>query len=473
MKKLLAMLLAVSMVLSLAACSGKKDEAPDNPASTDSPAKDDSGSDKEPADIPADELEVEEPTYDFEGMKVTLAWPWGPRFTEPSDETDRFNARIAEVEEKLNIDFEWVGIDGGEYYDNMVANSMSGDSFGGVMHAMPWVFPEWIKAGIVADVGPIADSLGLDMAELSWNSITRDMTTYDGIQYGFDKFAKEVNGGVIFNKRLVEEAGLPSPYDHINNGTWNWETLQQYAKAMTKVGADGTTEQWGFTAMDPPYINDLLILSNNGNIADLNTNPPSVTTDSENVLEALSTYQNMVAIDKTVRMGDPTDWESNIKAFAEGNVGMMLAEQWVIDYINTMDPDDFGFVYFPKGPKANDYVSTAGFFIFWIPKNLPLKEQQAALLAYSMIFDNLYPELTLEESYAIMGEKYLQDEEGCTIYGEIQAKNMFKVLYGDRYGIDRLALYNLMNTTDYTPQSAVAEQKPLMEAAIADYLAQD
>jgi hypothetical protein len=180
----------------------------------------------------------------------------------------------------------------------------------------------------------------------------------------------------------------------------------------------------------------------------------------------------MVAIDKTVRLGDPADWESNIKAFAEGSVGLFLGEQWVIDYINTMDPEDFGYVYFPKGPKGTDYVSTAGYFNFWIPKNLPLEQQQASLLAFSMIFDNLYPELSPEEYYTNMAEKYLNDEEGAAIYADIQTRALFKSMYGDRYGIDSWSLYNLLNTTDYTPQSAVSEQKPVMEGVISDFLAQ-
>jgi hypothetical protein len=128
-------------------------------------------------------------------------------------------------------------------------------------------------------------------------------------------------------------------------------------------------------------------------------------------------------------------------------------------------------VYFPKGPKADDYVSTAGFFEFWIPANIPLEQQQAALLAYSMIFDNLYPEMDPEDYYAMLAEKYLQDEEGAAIYADIQVRNIFRTIGGDRYGVDGWALYDLLKTTDYTPQSAVAEQKPIMEATIADYLA--
>jgi|GEM_PF-3964764 len=459
MKKVIVLLLAFVLALGITACS--------TPTAT------------EPTAAPTEEVTAtpevtpeptpEEPQYDFGGMKVTLAWPWAPRYTEPSDETDRFNARVAEVEQKLNIDFEWVAIDGGEFYDNMVANTMAGSDFGQIMFCQPWIFPEWIKAGIVADLVPIADSIGMDLTDPSWCSITRSETTYDGTQYGMGKITKEVNGGVIFNKRLLEEAGLASPYEHVQNGTWKWDTLQQYAKALTVTNADGTVKQWGFTSMNQQYIADLLVLSNNGDIVDRATQ--AVVADSENTLEALALYQQMVAVDKTVRMGDPADWESNIKAFAEGSVGMMLAEQWVIDYINTMEPEDFGYVYFPMGPKATDYVSTAGYFEFWIPSNISLEEQQAALLAYSMIFDNLYPEMAPEDYYAMLAEKYLQDEEGAAIYADVQVRDIFKTMGGDRFGVDSWALYNLLATTDYTPQSAVAEQKPIMEATIADYLA--
>jgi multiple sugar transport system substrate-binding protein len=452
MKRILVLLFTLLLALSVVACSAQNATEPSAPAETATPAP-----------------TPEETSYDFGGMTITLAWPWDPRYTEPSDETDRFNARVAEVEQKLNIDFQWIAVDGGEFYDNMVANTMAGDNFGDIMFCQPWIFPEWIKAGLVADLGPIAESVDIDLSDPSWNSLARTETTYDGVQYGMDKFTKEVNAGVIFNKRLVEEAGLPSPYEQVDNDTWTWDTLQQYAKALTVADADGTVEQWGFTSMNQQAIADMLVVSNYGDIVDRDTQ--TVIADSENTLEALALYQQMVAVDKTVRMGDPDDWESNIKAFAEGTVGMMLAEQWVIDYINTMEPEDFGYVYFPKGPKADDYVSQAGFFEFWIPDNIPLERQQAALLAFSMIFDNLYPEMSLDDYYKMVAEKYLQDEEGAAIYADIQERNLFRTMGGDVYGVDSWALYDLLKTLDYTPQSAVAEQKPVMEATIADYLA--
>jgi hypothetical protein len=186
--------------------------------------------------------------------------------------------------------------DGGEFYDNMVANTMAGDNFGQIMFCQPWIFPEWIKAGLVADLTPIAESVGIDLSDPSWDSVTRTETTYDGVQDGMGKFTKEVNGGIIFNKRLVQEAGLASPYDLVKAGTWNWDALQQYAKAMTIADADVTVKQWGFTSMNQQYIADLLVLSNNGDI--VNRDTQTVTADSENTLEALALISRCLPLTK-------------------------------------------------------------------------------------------------------------------------------------------------------------------------------
>jgi ABC-type glycerol-3-phosphate transport system substrate-binding protein len=472
MKKLLVLLLAAAMTLSMVACGAKKETTSNETTPVvESEVTETEDTVVEETVVEETEPVVEEPSYDFGGITVKLAWAWPAKYLEPSDETDRFNARVAEVEEKLNVKFEWVTIEGGEFWDKMVANTLAGDNYGSVMYTNPSYFAGWINAGIVADLGPIAESLNMDLSDPSWDSVTRTMSTYDGKQYGLDKFVKEVNGGLIFNKRLIEEAGLVSPYEHVKNGTWNWETFEQYAKALTVVGADGTTTQWGFSSMTPQCIADSLILSNDGELVDISTDIPTVITDSENTLEALSLYQKMITVDKTIRIGDPADWESNIKAYAESSVAMFLAEQWVIDYINTMEPEDFGYVYFPMGPKATDYVSTVGYFNFWIPSTIPFEEQQAALLTYSMLFDNLYPELTLEEFYQIKGEQYANDEEGAAIYSDIQTRDLFKPLLVNRYGIERFPLYDLLLTTDYTPQSAAAELKPVMEAVITDFFA--
>ena len=457
MKRLFSILMIVALVITLAACT-------QTPTTTVAPTTTQAPTTTEATTTP-------EPTYDYGGMTVRLAWGWGPRYTEPGEDKDRFDARVAEVEEKLNIKFEWVQVDAGEFWDNMVTNTLAGKSPGTVNFTFPWVFPDWIKAGLPADINVIAERVGLDMSESTWDPLARIAGTYGDKLYCFDKFALEVNGGFIFNKRLIEEAGLASPYEHVEKGTWNWDTLKDYAKKLTKVDADGKTTQYGLTAMNQQTLADLLILSNDADLVDVSGAAPKVITDTEPVLEALSMYQQLVAVDKSVRMGDPADWESNIKAFAASEVAMMQAEQWVVDYINTMDPEEFGFVYFPKGPKATDYISTAGYFMFWIPANLTADEQDATLLAYSMIFDNLYPEMSLDEFYAQMGEKYVHDEDGAAIYADIQVNQRFVMMNGDMYGVDSWALYDLLKTLDYTPQSAVAEQKPVMEAAIADFLA--
>lgn len=56
---------------------------------------------------------------------------------------------------------------------------------------------------------------------------------------------------VAFNKRLLEEAGLESPYELIEKDEWNFAKLQEYAKALTKTDANGVTTQYGFSAYDP------------------------------------------------------------------------------------------------------------------------------------------------------------------------------------------------------------------------------
>ncbi len=412
-----------------------------------------------------------EATYDFGGQVVRMAWGWGPRFTEPGEEKDRFDARVAEVEKALNIKFEWVQVDAGEFWDNMVTNTLAGNSPGNCNFTFPWVFPGWVKAGLPADVNKIAARVGQDMTSTKWDPLCRIAGTVGDALYCFDKFNLEVNGGFIFNKRLLEEAGLKNPNECIAEGTWNWDTLREYAKVLTKVGPDGNTTQWGLTATGMDSLATMLLLSNEADLVDATGETPKVIADSEPTLEALNMYQQMLAVDKTVRIGDPEDWESNVKAFAASEVAMMQCAEWVVDYINTMEPEDFGFVYFPMGPSATAYHSDAGYFMFWIPANIPEKEQDASLLAYSMIFDNLYPEMTPEEYYTQLAEKHVNDEESAAIYADIQVNQRFAMLTGDRYGIPCYNLFEMLNTLDHTPQSAVAEQKPIMEATIADFLA--
>ncbi|MGN0762043.1 MAG: ABC transporter substrate-binding protein, partial [Aristaeellaceae bacterium] len=344
---------------------------------------------------------AEETTYDFGGMTISFCNWWGWDLTPGlSDQNDRLIARIAETEEKFNVKIEMrKGPE--EYYDNMVATIMAGEPYGDMMFAFPWNFPGWMKAGAAYDLTDIIAETGIDLSQYS--PVATNVGEYDGRYYGVNKEMPDVNSMVAFNKRLLEEAGLESPYDLIAKGEWTFAKLQEYAKALTKTDADGVTTQYGFSAYDPyGTLATTFVTANNAGIVEYVDGKATFALDSANALEALNVMYDMANVDKSLFLYDAgADWATSTNMFIAGDIAMMNAPTWVIECYNAWNmEDDFGLVPFPMGPQATEFVDdTNGQAVYFVPSCVDKDRATAALVVYDAVFSDLYPELTEDERY--------------------------------------------------------------------------
>jgi len=413
---------------------------------------------------------AEEPTYDFGGIAISQCNYWGKDLTPgQSDETDRFIARIAELEQKYNVKFEYrKGPE--EYYDNMVTTIMAGEPYGDLLFAYPWDFSNWVRAGAVKDITDLVDELGLDLS--TYNAAAVEEGTIDGRIYGLNKEKSEVNSMIAFNKRLVEEAGLESPYDLMAKDEWNFEALQKYAKALTKFDANGVNTQWGLSSFDAPWLAITMIYANNGAVVDYSGTTPVFSMDSANSLEALNLVAEMATVDKSIFVTElGAEWDTAVKLFASGQLGMMRAEQWIIACFDSYGmQDDYGLVPFPKGPQATEYIDDiSSQAVYFIPSNVDDETAKAALLFYNDLYDDLYPELSLEEKAAAKFTSYCRDEESIENMANIYYNNLTKStgIYKAGVTMDNIndIMYAIYDGTS-TPAAVIAEKKPAIQAVI-------
>ncbi len=413
---------------------------------------------------------AEEKTYDFGGITISQCNYWGKDLTPgQNDETDRFIARVAELEAKYNVKFEYrKGPE--DYYDNMVTTIMAGEPYGDLMFAFPWDFSNWVKAGAVKDITGLVDELGLDLS--GYNPASLEEGTLGGKLYGLNKEKAEINSMIAFNKRLVEEAGLESPYDLVARGEWNFDALQKYAKALTKFDANGVNTQWGLSSFDAPWLAITMIYANNGGVVDYSGETPVFAMDAPNSLEALNLAAQMATVDKSVfvtQLG--AEWDTAVKMFTGGQIGMLRSEQWIIECFNAWNmEDDFGLVPFPMGPQATGYIDDiSSQAVYFIPSNVDDEHAKAALLFYNDLYEDLYPELSQEEKAVTKFTRYCRDEESV--------QNMANIFYGGltkSTGIYKAGV-TMENVSDImyaiyagtsTPAAVIAEKKPAIQAVI-------
>lgn len=413
---------------------------------------------------------AQEKVYDFGGVTVSQCNYWGKDLTPgQNDETDRFIARIEELNAKYNVKFEYrKGPE--DYYDNMVTTIMAGEAYGDLLFAFPWDFSNWVKAGAAKDITDLVAELGLDLS--AYNPAATEEGTIGGRIYGLNKEKSEVNSMIAFNKRLVEEAGLESPYELVKRGEWDFAALKKYAKAMTKFDANGVNTQWGLSSFDAPWLAVTMIYANFGSVVDFSGEAPVLSMDAPNALEALNLAAEMATVDKSIfvtQLG--AEWDTAVKMFTGGQIGMLRSEQWIIDCFNAWNmEDDFGLVPFPMGPQATAFIDDiSSQAVYFIPSNVDDEHAKAALLYYDELYNDLYPELSQEEKAVTKFTRYCRDEESVANMANIYYGGMTKSTGIYKAGVTMENINDIMYAIyagTSTPAAVIAEKKPAIQAVI-------
>lgn len=132
--------------------------------------------------------------------------------------------------------------------------------------------------------------------------------------------------GVVYNKNLFDEAGVPYPASDINDPSWNWDTLVETAKALT----DESNNQYGF-AMDAWMIPNWLLCYDQRYLS----NNKEITPDTEAVLnteETARVYKYWLDL-RDVHKVSPTaamsQEVSGFDRFMSGKVAMYTYGRWL------------------------------------------------------------------------------------------------------------------------------------------------
>ena len=216
-----------------------------------------------------------------------------------------------------------------------------------------------IAKGMVYDLATL-DCLDFSSEKLSCNGVTDEYKKGNHI-YAMYAGPSEPRGGVYFNKRLLEEIGMTADelYDLQKNKQWTWDKMEEImAKVQRDIDGDGVYDVFGCNCNNGGLVN-CAIYSNNGKI---------VGTDASGkytyALEDANTMQAMEWADKIYKTYWETPdeaWDQYKESFINGKFLFMFEEAWAgqaNSFVPTMT-DEWGFLMFPIGPAANDYVMKA------------------------------------------------------------------------------------------------------------------
>ncbi len=415
---------------------------------------------------------------DGKGQTITIATPRVVDLTPGvSDETDLLIKRIGEVEKKYNIKIAFESeIDQSDYWDAMVAKAMAGDVFGDIMLIYPYFLDEWVAGNIVADIAPIAEKVGVDWNDGSWDTQVLQTGTFGDKIYSFCREQTALTAGLIYNTQLLKKADLEDPSVWVKKDQWNFDKLEEYAKKLTVVDADGNVTQYGLSTTTCELFMGCFILANGATAVEYNEKGyPKLTLDSAKSLEALNTFNTMLNTDHTIEcMSCLKNWQEAADAFCNGEVGMLVCEEWVIEYIRDVmneagNGEDYALTYFPKGPNGKDYVdaSFGGMTEYFIYNSGDAEKEELAFRVYCDLYAP-NEELSQEEQVATTAESLFSDENSVEVYEDIILNNKSESLNMYKLGLNvrqdfKDVFTNICNNTG-TPQSIINSIKTEVES---------
>ncbi len=239
----------------------------------------------------------------------------------------------------------------------------------------------------------------LDFSQAKWNINIMNLTTKDGDVYGMRPDKAEPRKGVFFNKRLLTEAGIDpdSLYDMQADGTWTWDAFEDLCKKLTRdTDNDGVIDRYAMMSFSA-HILPAAINSNGADFFAIDENGKYVVTaQSDAFMEAANWAVDMI---KKYEMPAPegAEWNYFETAFKNGEVAMQVHEDYFKGSLAEME-DDFGFVMFPKGPRATTYVHAPTDNVYVIPACYDADRAWKIAFAYNL-FTNPTPGYEDDDSW--------------------------------------------------------------------------
>lgn len=430
----LLILLLIIALFTMTACGNKGEELPTQ--------KDTSGEEdaNTPTPVVADDTEevvptvtpTPEPPRDLGGIEIVVADWWSAAevaapVTQKEEDTLAYREGLQETHNFTLVNKNigtWA-----EYQELFTTSTMAGDPAADIFNMDQKFCPEPLKRGLFY---PINELASFDPADGIWNQSMSEYMTQKGNIYGF---SEEQNGpglGIFFNKRLFEEAGLDPEllYDLQKNGEWTWTKLEELCQVLTKDNnSDGITDTYAICCWQVEVVK-AAVFSNGSDYLKFN--------------EETRRYENNQMSDAYldgVRLGvdyfqkgyikpDPEGaeftWFEN--AFKGGEAAMCVTEWYRQAAFQDM-ADDWGFVFFPAGPKGSMRTMYTG-NVKIMPEGLDAQHADDVIFAFKQWVSPTpgYEDETIDYSYyySITRDTRTVDE---TLVPMIQGQGVRSLLY--------------------------------------------
>lgn len=385
-KKWVAVFLALSLCFSYTACT-KQEEG------TETSVQDAENNKK------AEGSQTAKKVYDdLDGMNIRIA-DWYAIDTEDTTDYQKDTTKYREeIMEKYNFKIERVrGYAFQDIQETYVTQVMSKATEWDLYYMYQETVAQPLLKGLMYNLN---DLKTLDLREEKWNKTVNDLMTFGNAQYGMSA-ENEPRGGIFFNKRLFEEAGIDPEevYDLQRDGQWTWEKFEEYCEKLTKdTDNDGKIDQYAIASFSKIFLPAAAASNNAGFIGKDKSGKYQNIMGSNEFFEAMDWAMKIV--DKyTMPKPDGAAWDWYKAAFRDCEVAMQTSEAYETGSFVNME-DEWGFVLFPYNQENADATNKTipNDNIVCIPSCFDHEKAEKIAFAYDL-YTEMTPEYDEEDVY--------------------------------------------------------------------------
>ena len=182
----------------------------------------------------------------------------------------------------------------------------------------------------------------LDFSQDKWKSGVHELCSKGTSIYGCNPLVPEPRGGVYFNKRLLEEAGINPDdiYAWQESGEWTWDKFEELCQTITAdTDNDGVTDRWALVTDDSETKNEA-VWSNDAEYIGMEDGKYVNKLESDETLEALNWALDIMA--KYKYMPEDAEWDYWKTAFPNGDGAFLVGQAYLAANEFKDMEDDFG-----------------------------------------------------------------------------------------------------------------------------------
>ncbi|MBE6023286.1 MAG: extracellular solute-binding protein [Cellulosilyticum sp.] len=397
--KLLAASLATIMTAGIVGCGNAKPaedvsaadtqtEASEAPAETTTETEE-TASEEEVAPSHVVRTDADGNPIDLGGMEIIIRdWWTADEEVEPTNAFEEAREEYYDwIQETYNFKIKQVAIsDWGSVPEDFLNYTTSGGDENYIFILRPGSeLVAAMNSGLMYDLSTLDC---LDFSKDKWGSDVHKLMEKHGAIYGMAAGTIEPKGGMYFNKRLLQEAGIDpqSIYDLQESGDWTWEKFEEICKQIqADTNNDGVIDRYAMVNFASTFYGEA-VASNDAEFIGKDDNGYYNALESEATMEALNWALDMIS---TYDYPQPTDseWDYWKEAFINGNGAFIAGETYQAGGDWSTMEDDFGFVCFPKGPKASDYTNVYSDNPYCIPACYDAEKAWKLAFAYDVYTD--------------------------------------------------------------------------------------